>query len=72
MKPTISLRLSAFAFTVFWFGSMQWVSGTDDLSTTIVLAFCSAIAGCLWYRLMHWSFRHMRLLPFDGMNPGAG
>jgi len=72
MKPTISLKLSAFAFTIFWFGSMQWVSGTDDLSITIILAICSAIAGYVWYRLMHWSFRHMRLLPFDGMNPGAG
>jgi len=51
MKPTISLQLSAFAFTVFWFGSMQWVSGTDDLSITIILALCSAIAGYVWYRL---------------------
>ena len=72
MKPTISLQLSAVAFTVFWFGSMQWVSGTDDLSISLILAFCSAAAGFFWYRLMRWSFRHMRLLPFDGMNPGAG
>jgi hypothetical protein len=72
MKPAISLKLSAFAFTTFWFGSMQWVSGTGDLSITIILAICSAIAGYAWYRLMRWSFRHMSLLPFDGMNPGAG
>jgi len=72
MKPTISLKLSAFAFTIFWFGSMQWVSGTDDLATVFTLAFCSSVTGYAWYRLMHWSFRHMSLLPFDGMNPGAG
>jgi len=72
MKPTISLQLCAAAFTIFWFGGMLWVSGADDLPTIFILAFCSAVTGYAWYRLMHWSFRHMRLLPFDGMNPGAG
>ena len=66
MKPAISLQLSATAFTVFWFGGMAWVSGTDDLLIIFALAFCSAVTGYVWYRLMHWSFRHMRLLPFDG------
>ena len=72
MEPTNSLKLSAVAFTVFWFGSMQWVSGTDDLPVIIILAVCSSIAGYVWYRLMHWSFRHMRLLPHDGIDIGAG
>ena len=72
MKPTNSLQLSAFAFTIFWFGGMLWVSGTSDLSTIFTLALCSAATGYAWYRLMRWSFRHMSLLPFDGMNPGAG
>ena len=72
MKPTTSLQLSAVAFIVFWFGSMLWVSGTDDLPTIITLAVCSVVTGYAWYRLMHWSFRHMSLLPIDGMTPGAG
>ena len=72
MKPTSSLQLSAVAFTVFWFGWMLWVSGTDDFLTVFTLAFCSAVTGLAWYRLMHWSFRHMRLLPVGGMNPGTG
>jgi hypothetical protein len=72
MKPAISVQLSAVAFTVFWFGWMLWVSGTDDLPIIITLAFCSVVTGYVWYRLMHWSFRHMSLLPFDGINPGAG
>ena len=66
MKPTSSLQLSAVAFTVFWFCGMLWVSGTDDFLTVFTLAFCSAVTGLVWYRLMHWSFRHMRLLPVDG------
>ncbi len=72
MKPAISLQLSAYAFTIFWFGGMLWVSGTDDLPTVFTLAVCSAVTGYAWYRLMHWSFRHMSLLPLDGINPGAG
>jgi hypothetical protein len=63
MKPAISLQLSATAFTVFWFGWMLWLSGTDDLTTIIILAFCCVVTGYVWYGLIHWSFRHMRLLP---------
>ena len=70
MKPASSLQLSAFAFTIFWFGGMLWVSGTGDFLTIFTLAFCSAVTGLVWYRLMRWSFRHMRLLPVDGMSVG--
>ena len=62
MKPAISLRLTAFAFTIFWFGGMLWVSGTDDFSIIVTLALCNAATGFAWYRLMRWSFRHLRLL----------
>jgi hypothetical protein len=72
MKPAISLQLSAAVFTVFWFGGMLWVSGIDDFPTILTLAFCNVVTGYVWYCLMHWSFRHMSLLPFDGVNPGAG
>ena len=72
MRPTTSLKLSAAAFTVFWFGSMLLVSGTDDLPTIIILAFCSAIAGLVWYGHMNWAFRRMNLLPRGGINPRAG
>jgi hypothetical protein len=72
MKPTISLKLSAVAFTILWFGGMLWVSGADDSSTIVTLALCCVATGYAWYRLMHWSFRHMSLLPFGGMNRGAG
>ena len=72
MKPAISLQLSAVAFTIFWLGGMLWVSGTDDLPTVFTLAVCSVVTGYLWYRLMHWAFRHMTLLPFDGVDIGVG
>jgi hypothetical protein len=62
MKPAISLQLSAFAFTFLWFGGMLRVSGTDDFPTIFTLALCCGITGYVWYRLLHWSFRHMRLL----------
>lgn len=70
MNPAVSLKLSAFAFIAFWFGVMAWVGGTDDLLTIFTLAFCSTATGYAWYRLMHWSFRHMSLLPFDGAGAG--
>ena len=70
MKPASSLQLSAVAFTVFWFGWMLWVSGTDDFSIIATLALCNAATGFAWYRLMHWSFRHMHLLPVDGIGVG--
>ena len=70
MKPTSSLQLSAVAFTIFWFGWMLWVSGTDDFLTILTLAFCSSMTGLVWYHLMRWSFRHMRLLPVDGIGVG--
>jgi hypothetical protein len=70
MKPAISLQLSALAFTVFWFGGILWVSGANDFPTMFTLAFSSTVTGWAWYRLMRWSFRHMSLLPFDGIGAG--
>jgi membrane associated rhomboid family serine protease len=66
MKPTIPLKLSAFAFAVLWSGWMVFLSG--EPSTLVVTAICGAVAGWLWYRIMRWCFRRMRLLP----NIGAG
>jgi hypothetical protein len=66
MKPANSLQLSALAFSVFWFSGMLWTSGANDFPTIFTLALSSAVTGYVWYRLMHWSFRRMHLLPFEG------
>jgi hypothetical protein len=70
MKPANSLQLSALAFTVFWLGGMLWASGANDFLTIFTLALSSAITGYVWYRVMHWSFRRMSLLPLDGIRAG--
>ena len=61
MKPTVPLKLSAVAFTVLWTGWMVLLS--DEPGTLVVTAFCGSVAGWLWYRVMCWCFRLMRLLP---------
>jgi glycopeptide antibiotics resistance protein len=71
VRPTTPLKLSAIAFTVLWSGWMLWWSGSYDPANTIILAVCGAIAGYVWYRVMRWSFLRMRLLPQDGIGPGA-
>jgi len=32
-------------------------------ATLVITAICGSVAGYLWYRVMCWSFRLMRLLP---------
>jgi hypothetical protein len=73
LKPTTPLKLSAIAFTVLWSGWMLWWSGAYDPGNIIIISVCGAIAGYIWYRAMHWSFRRMsRLrLPHDGIDSGA-
>ena len=66
MKPTFPLILSAFAFAVLWTGWMVLLSLQP--STLVITAGCAAAVGWLWYRIMCWCFRRMRLLP----NIGAG
>ena len=61
MKPTIPLKLSAFAFAVLWSGWMPLLS--DEPRTLAITAACALAAGWLWYRIMRWCFRQMRLLP---------
>ena len=61
MKPTITLKLSAIAFAVVWSGWVVLLSG--ELNTLIITAICGSVAGYLWYRIMSWCFRRMRLLP---------
>ena len=71
MKPTTPLKLSAIAFTVLWSGWMLWWSGEYDPGNVIIVSVCGAIAGYIWYRGMHWSFRRMRRLPHGGIESGA-
>jgi hypothetical protein len=61
MKPTIILKLSAIAFAVVWSGWVVFLS--DQPSTLVITAICGSVAGYLWYRIMSWCFRLMRLLP---------
>ncbi len=61
MKPTIMLKLSAIAFAVIWCGWIVFLN--DEPNTLIITAICGSVAGYLWYRIMSWSFRRMRLLP---------
>ena len=63
MTPTTPLKLCAIAFTVLWSGWMLWSSGSYEPANIIILAVCGSIAGYLWYRIMRWCFRLMRLLP---------
>jgi hypothetical protein len=69
MKPTIPLKLSAIAFAVLWSGWMLWLS--DEPGTLGITAICATVAGLLWYRIMRWCFRLMRLLPDIGPDPSA-
>ncbi|MBR1188807.1 hypothetical protein JQ634_17740 [Bradyrhizobium sp. AUGA SZCCT0240] len=71
MKPTIPLKLSAIAFTVLWSGWMLWVGGSYEPAIITILAISGSIAGFLWYRVMRWCFRLMRLLPDIGAGPSA-
>lgn len=64
MKPTFPLILSAFAFAVLWSGWMVLLS--HQPSTLVITAICGSAAGWLWYRIMRWCFRRMRLLPNIG------
>jgi len=61
MKPTTPLILSAIAFAVIWSGWMVFLS--DEPNTLGITAICAIVAGWLWYRIMRWCFRLMRLLP---------
>jgi hypothetical protein len=72
MKPTMPLKYCSIAFAVLWGGWMLWWSGTFTLANAVILAFCAAAAGYLWYRAMRWSFQWMKLLPRDGADTGAG
>jgi divalent metal cation (Fe/Co/Zn/Cd) transporter len=69
MTPTISLKLSAVAFAVLWSGWMLCLS--DEPGTLGITAICALVAGWLWYRIMRWCFRQMRLLPDMGAGPSA-
>ena len=69
MTPTIPLKLSAFAFAVLWSGWMMWLS--HEPATLFITAICGSVAGYLWYRIMRWCFRLMRLLPDIGAGPSA-
>jgi hypothetical protein len=71
MTPTTPLKLSAIAFTVLWSGWMLWWSGSYEPANIIILAVCGSVAGYLWYRMMRWCFRRMRLLPDDSAGPSA-
>lgn len=66
VKPTLPLKLGAIAFAVLWSGWMVWLS--DEPNTLLITAICGSVAGYLWYRIMCWCFRRMRLLP----NAGTG
>ena len=69
MKPTTPLILSAIAFALLWSGWMVLLS--DQPSTLAITAICAVVAGVLWYRIMRWCFRRMRLLPAVGTGPSA-
>jgi hypothetical protein len=36
---------------------------SDEPGTLGITAICALVAGWLWYRIMRWCFRQMRLLP---------
>ena len=61
MKPTIPLILSAIAFAVLWSGWVACLS--HEPRTLAITAACAFVAAFLWYRVMRWCFRLMRLLP---------
>ena len=63
VQPTTPLKLSAIAFVVLWSGWMVWSSGSYEPANVLILTTCGCIAGYLWYRIMRWCFRLMRLLP---------
>jgi hypothetical protein len=69
MKPTLPLKLSAFAFAVVWSGWMMWLS--HEPATLVITAICGSVAGYLWYRVMRWSFQLMRLLPKMDTGPST-
>jgi divalent metal cation (Fe/Co/Zn/Cd) transporter len=61
MKPTFPLIVSAVAFALLWSGWMVWLS--QEPGTLAITAICAIVAGLLWYHIMRWCFRLMRLLP---------
>ena len=69
MKPTVPLKLSAVAFAVLWSGWMVCLS--NEPGTLVITAICGTVAGLLWYRVMRWCFRLMRLLPVHHGRPSA-
>jgi hypothetical protein len=69
MKPTTPLKLSAVAFALLWSGWMVFLSG--ELETLAITAACGSVAAYLWYRIMGWCFRSMRLLPNTGAGPST-
>ncbi|SDJ35634.1 MULTISPECIES: hypothetical protein [Bradyrhizobium] len=71
MKPTMPLKYCSIAFAVLWAGWMLWWSGTFTPANIIILSVCGAVVGYFWYRAMRWSFRWMKLLPQNHIDPGA-
>jgi len=69
MRPTTPLILSAIAFAVLWSGWMVLLS--HEPRTLAITAICAFVTGSLWYRIMRWCFRLMRLLPGIGTDPSA-
>lgn len=65
------LKFAAMFFAVFWVAGMAWWSGEYHPAYLILLAVCGGLGGYLWYLMMHWAFRHMRLMPLDGDQNGG-
>ncbi|SFP29553.1 hypothetical protein SAMN05216330_106307 [Bradyrhizobium sp. Ghvi] len=62
-RPLFPLKAGAIAFTLLWTAWMMWWSGSFSSANVVILAFCGAAVGYLWYRAMRWQFERMGMLP---------
>jgi hypothetical protein len=69
MKPTLPLILSAIAFGLIWSGWVVFLNHEPD--TLAITAVCALVASSLWFLIMRWCFRLMRLLPRIGAGSSA-
>jgi len=62
-RQLLPLKAGAIVLTLLWTAWIMWWSGSFSIASMVILTFCGAAVGYLWYRAMRWQFERMGMLP---------